>query len=306
VDLRLPEFSTSDLDDFVVHDLRDARTVQAIMARGFDEVYQLAADMGGAGYIFSGHHDAEIMCNSAMINLNVLRACCSCGVAKIFFASSACVYPLYRQQSTVHPHCAETDAYPAAPEKLFAERLYLAFARTRSIDVRIARFHNVFGPENTWRGGREKAPAAICRKVAETPDGGEIEVWGDGEQTRSFLYIDECIVGVLRLMSSSVREPINIGSSEMVSINQLVRMTMEIAGKQLRIQHIAGPQGVRGRTSDNRLIERALGWRPSAPLRVGLERTYRWVRDQVAATGHSSRPSLPATPPVLASGHDCR
>ena len=244
--------------------------------------------MGGAGFVFTGAHDADIMHNSAAINLNVL------GVARdrryrsrIFYSSSACIYPEYNQMDPDNPRCAETDAYPAAPdseygwEKLFSERLYAAFARNYGLNCRVARYHNIFGPEGTWSGGREKAPAAICRKVAEAPNGGEIEVWGDGRQTRSFLYVDECVEGTLRLARSDVLEPLNIGSDEMVSINDLVALVAEIAGKRIEVRHIDGPQGVRGRNSDNNLIADRLGWAPSAKLRSGLERTYEWVKEQV-------------------------
>jgi nucleoside-diphosphate-sugar epimerase len=252
-------------------------------------VYQLAADMGGAGYIFTGEHDACVMHNSATINLNILEFGRQAGVKKYFYSSSACIYPAYNQTDPDNPNCSEDSAYPAAPdseygwEKLFSERLYAAYQRNYGIEIHVARFHNIFGPEGTWCGGREKAPAAICRKVAETPDGGEIEIWGDGKQTRSFLYIDECIEGVRRLVESDFAGPVNIGSEEMVTINQLAEMAMEIAGKQLRIHHVEGPLGVRGRNSDNRLIRQKLGSAPTAPLRKGLERTYSWVAEQVAA-----------------------
>ena len=286
VDLKFPEFSNSACQEFLIGDLRDPATTDRAVA-GVDEVYQLAADMGGAGYIFTGDHDAVVLHNSAMINLNILESGSKSGVHRFFYSSSACIYPERNQMDPVNPNCSESSAYPAAPdseygwEKLFSERLYMAYARNCRIDVHIARFHNIFGPEGTWKGGREKAPAAICRKVAETPDGGEIEIWGDGEQTRSFLYIDECIEGVRRLMDSDFPGPVNIGSEEMVTINRLAGMAMKIAGKSLRIRHIDGPLGVRGRNSDNRLIAQKLGWAPSRSLQSGLDETYRWVDQQV-------------------------
>jgi nucleoside-diphosphate-sugar epimerase len=229
------------------------------------------------------------MHNSASINLNTVEAGRKAGVNRFFYSSSACIYPEYNQKDSENPICTEESAYPAAPdseygwEKLFSERLYLAYARNYGIEVHVARFHNIFGPEGTWTGGREKAPAAICRKVAEAPDGGEIEIWGDGQQTRSFLYIDECLEGVRRLMESGFQGPVNIGSEEMVTINDLARMAMQIAGKQLRIRHIPGPLGVRGRNSDNRLIARELGWAPDQPLVDGLTKTYLWIEAQVKA-----------------------
>src|SRR5436305_3484900 len=244
----------------MVGDLRDPYLVRHVIDRRFDEIYQLAADMGGAGYIFTGEHDADVMHNSASINLNILHAGAKNGVRRFFYSSSACIYPEYNQQDPLNPKCSEESAYPAAPdseygwEKLFSERLYLSYMRNYGVSVRVARFHNIFGPEGTWDGGREKAPAALCRKVARTPERGEIEIWGDGLQTRSFLYIDECVEGVRRLVESSFTGPVNIGSEEMVSINQLACWIMEIAGKKLSIRHIPGPTGVRGRNSDNRLI----------------------------------------------------
>ena len=297
-DLKRPEFSGSPADEFMLGDLRDPLTTAAAV-EGVDIVYQLAADMGGAGYIFTGEHDAYVMHNSALINLNIVKLGVRAGVKKFFYSSSACMYPEYNQRDPDNPNCAEDSAYPAAPdseygwEKLFSERLYLAFMRNHGIDVRIARFHNIFGPEGAWTGGREKSPAAVCRKVAEAPDGGEIEIWGDGNQTRSFLYIDECLEGVERLMQSDFTGPVNIGSDEMVTINQLAAMVIAISGKRLSVRHIDGPMGVRGRNSDNRLIGEKLGWRPSFPLRMGLERTYEWIKQQVenAAVPASVRPS---------------
>ena len=273
----------------VVGDLREPVLCASLMDRSFDEIYQLAADMGGAGFVFTGENDADIMHNSALINLNMLHLCKERGVGRIFYSSSACMYPEHNQMDPETPNCAEDSAYPANPdseygwEKLFSERLYLAFARNYDITVRIARYHNIFGPEGTWKGGREKAPAAICRKVAAAEDGGEIEIWGDGTQTRSFLYIDECVEGTLRLTRSDFEGPVNIGSDQMVTINELARLAMDVAGKELSINHIEGPLGVRGRNSDNRLIEERLGWKPSRPLKEGLAKTYEWISEQVRA-----------------------
>lgn len=287
VDLKRHEFCESVADEFVVGDLRDPQVCRDILDRPFDEVYQLAADMGGAGYIFTGEHDCEVMHNSAMINLNIVDLCPKVGVKKIFYSSSACIYPEYNQRDPSNPKCNEDSAYPAAPdseygwEKLFSERMYLAYHRNRGLDVRIARFHNIFGPEGSWNNGKEKAPAALCRKVAETPSGGSIDVWGDGLQTRSFLYIDECLEGIRRLMDSGFLGPVNIGSEEMITINGLAQMVIDISGKRLSIRHIAGPTGVRGRNSDNHLIEKKLGWKPSRPLREGMEKTYAWIHQQV-------------------------
>lgn len=288
VDLKHPEFSATLSDEFVIGDLRERRLCREVIDHSFDEVYQLAADMGGAGYIFTGEHDAEILHNSATINLNILESCRARDVQRVFYSSSACIYPAYNQENADHPNCSEDSAYPAAPdseygwEKLFSERLYLAYHRNHGIQCRIARYHNVFGPEGTWTGGREKAPAAICRKVAEAEPGGEIEIWGDGNQTRSFLYVDECVEGTLRLMRSAHPGPLNIGSDEMVTINQLTDMAMSIAGKRLTKRSIPGPLGVRGRNSDNRLIAKMLGWAPTMPLRTGMEKTYDWIARQVS------------------------
>ena len=287
VDIKKHEYTKSYADDFIKGDLRDTKIIKDVINKPFDEIYQLAADMGGAGFIFSGENDADIMHNSAMINLNVVEASVKAGVKKIFYSSSACMYPERNQMDPDNPNCAEDSAYPAEPdseygwEKLFSERFYLAANRNYDIDIRIARFHNIFGPEGSWDDGREKVPAAFCRKVAETPDGGEIEMWGDGKQTRSFLYIDECIEAVRRLMNSSFMGPVNIGSEEMVSINQLAKMIMEIAGKKQTINHIPGPLGVRGRNSDNRLIKEKLRWEPKALLRDGLSKTYAWISKEV-------------------------
>jgi GDP-D-mannose 3',5'-epimerase len=289
VDLKYPEFSETEADDFVIGDLRDPYFCRSIVDTKFDEVYQLAADMGGAGYVFTGDNDADILHNSALINLNMLDACYKRNVKRIFYSSSACMYPEYNQRDPENPKCSEDSAYPAMPdseygwEKLFSERLYLAYHRNYGMEVRIARYHNIFGPEGTWRGGREKAPAALCRKVAVAKLTGQdyIEVWGDGKQTRSFLYIDECIEGTIRLMRSDWTGPVNIGSEEMVTIDQLAEMIMEIAGVKLEIRHVPGPQGVRGRNSDNKLIYEKLGWKPTMPLIEGLKKTYPWIEEQV-------------------------
>jgi GDP-D-mannose 3',5'-epimerase len=288
VDLKYPQFSQTHAHDFKIGDLREDSVCIDVLDRPFDEVYQLAADMGGAGYIFTGEHDADVMHNSAMINLNIAHYGVKAGIKKIFYSSSACIYPDYNQKDPDNPKCSEASAYPANPdseygwEKLFSERLYLSYKRNFNLDVRIARFHNIFGPEGTFDGGREKAPAAICRKVAEVPDNGEIEIWGDGEQTRSFLYIDECLEAVCRLMDSDFSGPVNIGSEEMVTINQMTEMVMSIAGKKLSVKHVPGPQGVRGRKSDNKLILDKLGWVPSKPLAEGLRKIYEWIRQKVA------------------------
>jgi nucleoside-diphosphate-sugar epimerase len=287
VDLKYPPFAETAAHDFVIGDLRDPQICRYVVDQPFDEVYQLAADMGGAGFVFTGDNDADIMHNSALINLNMLEASWKRNVKKIFYSSSACIYPKYNQEDPDNPKTAEESAYPAMPdseygwEKLFSERLYLAFHRNYGMNVRIARFHNIFGPEGSWNDGREKAPAAMCRKVAMAEDGGEIEMWGDGKQTRSFLYIDECLEGVRRLMQSDWTGPVNIGSEEMVTINGLAELIMDIAGKSLRIKHIPGPLGVRGRNSDNSLIQEKLGWKPKQPLRTGLEITYKWIEEQV-------------------------
>jgi nucleoside-diphosphate-sugar epimerase len=243
--------------------------------------------MGGAGYIFAGDHDADVMYDSASINLNVIDACRSAGTHKLFYSSSACIYPTYNQADAQNPKCSEDSAYPAAPdseygwEKLFSERIYLAFRRNYGLETHIARYHNVFGPEGIWDGGKEKAPAAICRKVARAKSGDFIDIWGDGDQTRSFMFVDDCLEGTLRLMRSDFAGPVNIGSEEMVTINQLVDMVADIAGKRIEKNHIPGPLGVRGRNSDNRLIREKLGWEPRARLRDGLEVTYRWIESQV-------------------------
>ena len=287
VDLKFPEFAKTEADDFVNGDLRDQSLVRRVIDQGFDEVYQLAADMGGAGFVFTGENDADIMHNSGLINMNVIDESYKRSVKKIFYSSSACMYPEYNQMDPDNPKCSEDSAYPANPdseygwEKLFSEHLYLAYAKNKGMNVRIARFHNIFGPEGSWKDGREKAPAAFCRKVAETPEGGTIEMWGDGLQTRSFLYVDECLEGVRRLMESEFIGPVNIGSEEMVSINRLAEIVMEIACKKLTIKHIPGPLGVRGRNSDNALIKNKLGWEPNYSLKTGLQKTYSWIAKQV-------------------------
>jgi GDP-D-mannose 3',5'-epimerase len=287
VDIQLPRFADTAADDFLQADLRDPKVCAAAFDQRFDEVYQLAADMGGAGYLFVGDNDAEIMHNSAQINLNVLDSCRRQGAGRLFYSSSACVYPEYNQMDPNNPGLEEGSTYPAAPdseygwEKLFSERMYLAYGRNHGLDIRIARYHNIFGPEGCWNDGKEKAPAAVCRKIAAAPEGGEIEIWGDGLQTRSFLYIDECLEGTTRLTRSDWTGPVNIGSEEMVSINQLANIVMTIAGKQLSIKHIPGPTGVRGRNSDNRLILEKLGWRPSQILADGLQQSYTWIEQQL-------------------------
>ncbi|PZU92717.1 MAG: NAD-dependent dehydratase [Chelatococcus sp.] len=287
VDLKHHEYAETQADDFAVGDLRDSYFTRSVIDRSFDEVYQLAADMGGAGYIFTGEHDADIMHNSASINLNVLDAAYKRNIKRVFYSSSACIYPERNQVDPDDPNCEESSAYPAAPdseygwEKLFSERLYMTYGRNRGMITRIARYHNIFGPEGTWNGGKEKAPAALCRKIASVPNGGTIDIWGDGLQTRSFLYVDECVEGTIRLMRSDYKEPVNIGSEEMVTINQLADMIADVAGKRIEKNHIPGPTGVRGRNSDNRLIRAKLGWEPTQALRVGLEHTYGWVSQQL-------------------------
>jgi len=287
VDLKFNEHAETEADDFAIGDLRDQRFVREVIDRRFDEVYQLAADMGGAGYIFTGENDADIMHNSATINLNVLDACHKRNIKRVFYSSSACMYPEHNQLDPDNPNCAEDSAYPANPdseygwEKLFSERLYLAYNRNHGMECRVARYHNIFGPQGTWEGGKEKAPAALCRKVAETVDGGTIEVWGDGLQTRSFLYIDECLEGSVRLLRSNFEGPVNIGSDEMITINGLAEMAIDISGKSLKVNNIPGPLGVRGRNSDNRLINEKLGWGPSETLRAGMEKAYAWIETEV-------------------------
>jgi nucleoside-diphosphate-sugar epimerase len=294
VDIKEHEYKQSDADEFIILDLRKESNVKRAMIglqdqETFDEVYQLAADMGGAGYIFTGDNDANVMHNSAMINLNVAKVCSGFeNKPKIFYSSSACIYPEHNQLDPDNPNCSEDSAYPASPdseygwEKLFSERLYLSYYRNYGLDCRIARFHNIYGPLGSWNNGKEKAPAAICRKVAEAENGGTIEVWGDGKQTRSFLYIDECLDGVRTLMQSDCVEPVNIGSDEMVTINQLVETAAEVAEKTIHKNHIEGPQGVRGRNSDNTFIKEQIGWNPSGKLIDGIRNTYHWINDEVS------------------------
>lgn len=288
VDLKYPEFSPTAADEFVIGDLRRQDFCNHLFSGlKTGEVYQFASDMGGAGYIFIGENDAHVMHNSAQINLNVAEACVKYGVGKVFYSSSACIYPTFNQENPDSPLCEEGSAYPALPdseygwEKLFSERLYLTYARIHKLDVRIARYHNIYGPEGVWKGGKEKAPAAICRKVAEATNGESIDVWGDGSQTRSFLYIDECIEATRRLMESSFQGPLNIGSEEMISVNHLAEMVIDISGKNVSVRNIPGPTGVKGRNSDNRLIQHKLGWQPNYALRKGMEQTYRWIEEQV-------------------------
>ncbi len=286
-------------DEFILGDLTDPKVVELVIEEGVDEIYQLAADMGGALYIFTGEHDADVMYNSAMINLNVARECVKKKVGKVFYSSSACMYPEHNQLDPNNPNCEESSAYPANPdseygwEKLFSERVFLSFHRNYGLNVRIARFHNIFGPQGTWKGGREKSPAAMCRKAAETPNGGEIEVWGDGMQTRSFLYVDECVEAVLRLMNQNeFLGPVNIGSEEKITINDLAQMAIDISGKEIYIRNIGGeefkekygykcPVGVRGRNSDNKLYLEKIGWVVNEPLYNGMVKTYEWIQTMV-------------------------
>ena len=296
VDLKKPEFVPTVADEFVISDLRKYQLCDRAISPDINEIYQLAADMGGAGYIFTGEHDADIMYNSATINLNVAHLAVKKKIGKIFYSSSVCIYPEYNQRDPDNLKCSEESAYPAAPdseygwEKLFSERMFLAYARNYGLQVRIARFHNIFGPEGTWQGGRERAPAALCRKIAQAQNGAEIEIWGDGKQSRSFLYIDECLEGIRRLMKSDFTGPVNIGSEEMVTINQLLDIISDIAGKKLIKKYNATkPQGVRGRNPDNRLIQEKLRWKPSHPLEEGLEATYQWIKRQVETKRQSDK-----------------
>jgi nucleoside-diphosphate-sugar epimerase len=314
VDIKQHEYFThKDIcDHFVVGDLKDIALVSKVMLapnqmsvsdkeNAFDEVYQLAADMGGAGYIFTGENDANVMHNSAQINLNVVQYAVKFGIKKLFYSSSACMYPEHNQLDPENPNCEESSAYPANPdseygwEKLFSERIFMAFSRNYGLNVRIGRFHNIFGPQGTWKGGKEKSPAAICRKVAEAENGTEIEIWGDGNQTRSFLYVDECVEAVIRLMESNFSHPVNIGSEEMVKMNQLAEMVIKISGKDLKVANIEGqqffdkygfkcPLGVKGRNSDNKLYKSVIGWEVNQPLKTGIEKLYEWVIGQVQNT----------------------
>lgn len=297
VDLKCPEFSPTDADDFIIGDLRDPFVCERAFRNNkgiifYDEVYQLAADMGGAGYIFTGEHDANVMHNSALINLNIVESCKRYMVKKVFYSSSACIYPKRNQMDPDNPKCSEDSAYPADPdseygwEKLFSERLYKSYERNHKLNVRIARFHNIFGPEGAWDDGKEKAPAALCRKISEaqhTRYPPPIKVWGSGKQTRSFLYVAECVEGVRRLMRSECTKIVNIGSEEMISINNLARMIAKAANKTIKIQNVPGPEGVQGRNSDNSLIKEELGWAPSASLEVGIKKTYEWINTQMSA-----------------------
>lgn len=288
IDLKLPEFSISQADEFVQGDLRDPNICERYITSDIDEIYQLAADMGGAGYLFSGENDFNVMHNSALINLNVAHYAIQSKIKRLFFSSSACIYPKFNQTDPNNPNCEEHSAYPADPdseygwEKIFAERLYNAAWRNCDLNVRIARFHNVFGPEGTWNSGKEKAPAALCRKVAMANQEDEIEIWGDGKQTRSFLYIDDCIDGVLTLMESNCTEVLNIGSEEMVTINRLAEIIAMNAGKSISLKHIDGPVGVMGRNSENTLAKSTIGWSPKVSLSEGLEKTYNWIESEVA------------------------
>ena len=305
VDLKYPDYGESLANEFVIADLRDAQIVPELIKLsnsagdfGFDEIYQFAADMGGAGFVFSGENDSEIMHNSATINLNLLDAqvkfnsIIESNETKIFYSGSACMYPEYNQLDPNNPDCREESAYPAAPdseygwEKLFSERLFFAYSRNHGIPVRVARYHNIFGIEGTWDGGREKAPAAVCRKIAMAIDGGEIEIWGDGDQTRSFLYVDECIEATRRLMDSDFQGPVNIGSEEMVTINELAAITAKVAGKEIKLNHIPGPLGVRGRNSNNDLIKEKLSWNYDMTLEQGIKKTYSWIKKQIEANGN--------------------
>lgn len=301
VDLKFPEFAETHADDFIQGDLRDPLLVEKAMSdQNWDEVYQFAADMGGAGFVFTGENDADIMHNSALVNMNIAHESTkNDNVKRLFYSSSACMYPEHNQLDPNNPNCTEESAYPANPdseygwEKLFSERLFLAFMRNKNLDVRIARYHNIFGPEGTWEGGREKAPAAMCRKAAMTEVGGSIEVWGSGSQTRSFLFIDECIEATIRLMRGDFVGPVNIGSDEMISINDFAKMAIKVSGKELGVYNIEGddfvskyghkcPIGVNGRNSDNTLYEKELGWKVSQPLIVGMEKTYKWIEEQIS------------------------
>jgi GDP-D-mannose 3',5'-epimerase len=302
-DIKHHEYFTQEeiCNEFILGDLTDAKTVELVIGHDYDEVYQLAADMGGAGYIFTGQNDANVMHNSALINLNVAKEASVKGIKKLFYSSSACIYPENNQLDPNNPNCEESSAYPANPdseygwEKLFSERLFFAFNRNYKLDVRVARFHNIFGPKGTWKGGKEKAPAAMLRKAAETPDGGEFEVWGDGLQTRSFLYVEDCVEAVLSLMKSDFKGPVNIGSEEKVSINQLAQMAIDISEKNISIKNIYGeefikkygfkcPTGVRGRNSDNKLFKEKLGWEVSSPLIDGMTKTFEWIVKMVPQT----------------------
>lgn len=293
IDLKYPEFSPTEADEFVIGDLRDPALCEKYITSDITEVYQLAADMGGAGYLFTGENDFNVMHNSALINLNVAHCAIHARIPRVFFSSSACIYPQFNQTDPNNPNCEEHTAYPADPdseygwEKIFSERLYAAADRNYNLNIRIARFHNIFGPEGTWNSGKEKAPAALCRKVAEAENNGSIEIWGDGTQTRSFLYIDDCIDGIRKLMNSECKEPLNIGSEEMVTINQLAETIIDVSGKHLSVQHVEGPVGVMGRNSENSLVRQKMGWEPTTSLKEGIIKTYSWIQDQVSIVSAS-------------------
>ncbi len=291
VDIKYPEFSLSGADEFVIGDLRDIQFAASVIDENSDELYQLAGDVGGAGYIFTGLNDANVMHNSAQINLNVAKIASQKNIKAVFFSSSACIYPAENQTDPNSPNCEESSAYPANPdseygwEKLMSERLYLSYKRNFGLNVKIARFHNIYGPESTWKGGKEKAPAAICRKVAEAGDGQPVEIWGDGMQTRSFLYIDDCLDATIKLMRSGLTGPYNIGSEEMISMLDFTKLALKISSKSNEIKTIEGPVGVRGRCSHNRLIENDLKWTPAYTLEEGVTQLYKWIKQQVE---HSS------------------
>jgi nucleoside-diphosphate-sugar epimerase len=286
-DLKYPLYAESPADEFRIMDLRNQRNVEQLVTSDIDEIYQLAADMGGAGYIFTGEHDADIMHNSAMINLNILHEMQKKNVKNVFYSSSACMYPEHNQTDPSNPLLSEESAYPAAPdseygwEKLFSERLYMSYARNYGMRVRIARFHNIFGPNGSWNNGKEKSPAALCRKIAMCSDHGVIDVWGPGNQTRSFLYIDECIEGMQRIMASDCQVPLNLGSERMISINNLVFLIAKLVNKSIAIHNVDGPMGVRGRTSHNKLIKEMINWSPNEDLESGLIKTYNWIQEQI-------------------------
>ena len=287
VDLKYPEFSTTDADEFHIMDLRSQVSVENLITEDIYEIYQLAADMGGAGYIFTGEHDADIVHNSAMINLNIVNEMTKKGVTRVFYSSSACMYPSHNQEDPANPLLSEDSAYPANPdseygwEKLFSERLYMSYARNYGIRARIARFHNIFGPLGSWNNGKEKAPAALCRKVAQCEAGGTVEIWGPGNQTRSFLYIDECVEGIHRIMASDCEFPLNLGSERMISINNLAFLIAKLNNKSVSIKNIDGPMGVRGRNSHNKLIKETINWAPGEDLEAGLIKTYAWIESQI-------------------------
>lgn len=285
-DIKQHEYKTTDADEFYQYDLREQDLVRKLVTPDIDAIYQLAADMGGAGYVFTGENDANIMHNSALINLNIAEAMVKASVKNVFYSSSACMYPSHNQEDPNNPLLSEDSAYPANPdseygwEKLFSERVFMAFAKNYGIRARIARFHNIFGPLGSWKDGKEKAPAALCRKVAASTDG-EVEVWGPGVQTRSFLFIEECIEGIHRIMDSDCEFPLNLGSERMISINDLALLVAKIAGKDIRIKNIPGPMGVMGRNSHNKLIKETIGWAPGDNLEYGLEKTYAWISEQL-------------------------